>query len=67
MAWYVAVVCVLSALDGLQQNSGIGPLADTCDSVHHFRMARSILEGQRLGPYDGMTLIRLSVYSAFVA
>ncbi|WP_028323412.1 hypothetical protein [Desulfatirhabdium butyrativorans] len=64
--WYIASACVLAALCWLQWNSPIVPLAGAYDSEIYLRMARYMAEGRWLGPYDGMTLIRLPVYPAFV-
>jgi len=46
---------------------GIVPLAGAYDSELYLRLARSILQGNWLGPYDVLTLIRMPVYPGFVA
>jgi len=46
---------------------GIHPLNEGFDCLRYLGMAEAILRGEWLGSYDHMTLIRLPVYSLFLA
>ena len=65
--WYAACLVVLGALLKFQCSMGVVPLAGVHDSELYLRLARSILQGNWLGPYDVLTLIRMPVYPQFLA
>ncbi len=65
----LSLVCILFAALSLaiNWNCSIQVLDGPHDSLRYIGMAETIIKGQWLGQYDHMTLIRLPMYSIFVA
>jgi hypothetical protein len=59
--------CVITVSFLVTRNCSIVPLAGTYDSLRYLGMAETMTRGEWLGDYNVLTLIRLPVYSMFLA